>query len=934
MSNTSFGPLSHTFHGGNRAALIRAARAAGWTGEEASFIDASVNLNPLGPPACLKEVLLSSYDSLLEYPDPSYSELADKAAHYHHNGSVDYVFGNGADELIFALARLLAKSGGTTSSGALVHIPCFASYIEALEAAGLSTFTSHQWEELFHFEPVQDPRGIGSIWFGAPNNPDGELPEGYPDSILAVAERNPGIFYIVDEAFIEFSVKDSLLQKSILPDNIAVIRSLTKICAVPGLRIGYAVLSPQLGALLRKELPNWPLNALAESFARRIFDDPETPGFITATQQFIKHERERFLTLLTPLYECSLSRANFLMIRPRIKVGQVKTPGASDLAGNTSRAGAAGGAGADGTAGAALRHYALSRGIAFRDCSTIPGLSAEWSRIGIKRPEENDTIIKALLDFAEGAGVPPTGFAIQPHKKRAKALMIQGCSSSAGKSVLVSALCRIMRNRGIDVAPFKAQNMSNNSAVTPDGLEIGRAQAVQALACGLVPDVRMNPVLIKPEGDSTSQIILNGKPWGRRTARDYYADKLDMVRAAQNAYDSLASEHEVIILEGAGSPAEINLKEGDFVNMQAALYAEADVYLVGDIDRGGVFAAFLGHLATFDAEERRRLKGFIINKFRGDADLLKPAYELLKRYTAIPVVGCIPYFRDIIIPEEDEHRLLSSFVAGAATGQADIASNKLAIGTLQFPHGSNLTDFEAFAVESDVSLVPVLDPADMEGLDALIIPGTKTTIGDLLWLEQRGLAEKLVQQASHGLLVFGICGGYQMLGERIYDPEHIESPRTVQAGLGLLPLETAFVPNKTLYHGSYSAYWPSAYEGATPHDIIAIQGYEIHHGQTRVLTTRCESACFDDSPVFPFIRNNVGEALGYCKGTVMGTYLHGVFDNDHFRTAFLNMLRRRKGLASQEIRQAPQTDRELQKLADLVETHCDIDRMLKNLDLK
>ena len=911
MSHISF-ETGHASHGGNRDSLIRAARAAGWTGDDASFIDASVNLNPLGPPACLKEVLLSSYDSILMYPDPSYGDLVEKAAHFHHNVSVDYVFGNGADELIFALARMLVKSWEITPGCALVHIPCYTSYIEALKAVGLNIITTYRYEDLLQFNQEKDSRKIRCIWLGAPNNPDGELPEGYPDSILSGAERNPGVFYIVDEAFIDFSNGDSLLQRPYLPANIVVIRSLTKIFTVPGLRIGYAVLSKQLGTLLRKELPNWPLNVIAELFAQRIFTDPKIPDFITATQQLIKAEQERVLTLLTPFYECSLSRANFFIIRSRFKVSPDGTPG---------------------EAGVALRYYALSRGIALRDCSAIPGLGEEWSRIGLRRPEENNTILRTLLAFAEGASSQNEGFALHLSKKRARALMIQGCSSSAGKSILVSALCRIMRNRGIDVAPYKAQNMSNNSAISHDGLELGRAQAVQALACGLLPDVRMNPVLIKPEGESTSQIILNGKPWGRRTARDYYADKTDLVRAAQVAYDSLAREHELIILEGAGSPAEINLKDGDFVNMQAALHAEADVYLVGDIDRGGVFAAFLGHLATFDAEERRLLKGFIINKFRGDLNLLKPAYELFKGYTNIPIVGCIPYYNDIFIPEEDEHRLLNSAVTGSAVGKVDMALNKLAIGILQLPHGSNFTDFEAFVVESDVTLIPVQNAIDLEGLDALIIPGTKTTIEDLLWLKQRGLVDKLVQQASEGLFVFGICGGYQMLGMWIRDPEHIESRWSVKPGLGLLPLETEFVDKKTLYHGTYTVYWPSSYNVEGSYDILSIRGYEIHHGQTRILAARDGDVCFDDTTLFPFMKNSAGEALGYWKDSVMGTYLHGVFDNDHFRTAFLNMLRKRKKLALQEIRQAPQIDRELQKLADLVEANCDIKKMLKNLGL-
>ena len=896
MENHKILDHPHLIHGGNRSLLLQRARSLGWTGADATFIDASVNLNPLGPPPFLKEVLFHSYESLVAYPDPAYRELSALAAQYHQSSSeVDFVFGNGADELIFTLPRMLKK---ITGDRALLRNPSYGSYLEALELAGFSVQTEQNWDRVFckFDDKLGDEPDI--IWFGAPNNPDGELPQDYPDCIIKLAREHPKVFLVIDEAFIDFTQAPSLLNRGNVPNNVIVLRSLTKIYAVPGLRIGYGVLLKEMASLLRKELPNWPLNSLAEAFAKRVFTDSEIPEFINRTKQFTAKERTRLVECLSSRYELCPSTGNFFLLRP--------------LGGNDKD-------------GKALRDYCLSHGIALRDCGNFPGLGPSWSRLGLQNADDNDRLLKVLLDFA---GVSKPELHIHHRvKRRARALMIQGCSSSVGKSVLVTALCRIMRNRGIDVAPYKAQNMSNNSAVTPDGGEIGRAQAVQAQACGLLPDVRMNPVLIKPEGDTCSQIILNGKAWGRRSARDYYADKAELIKHAQVAYDSLAHEHELIILEGAGSPGEINLKDGDFVNMQAARYAEADVYLVGDIDRGGVFASFIGHLATFDTEERRLLKGFIINKFRGDETLLAPAYEILRGYTSIPVVGCIPYFKDIIIPEEDEHRLLNY----SYTRQEK--AEDLKIGILELPHVSNYTDFEAFAVEPTVTLITVDKPDKIKEIDALIIPGTKTTIKDLEWLEQRGLAQTIQERGRDGMVVFGICGGCQILGTYIRDPKRIESACAVKKGLGLLPVETHFEPAKNLHYGIYEYCWPWNEESDELPAWEPLTGYEIHHGRTELQGPSDIGNEMAPSSAGPFVRAKDGTLLGYWQGTVMGTYLHGIFDNDQFRTRFINMLRRRKGLSPQKSIQAPTIDREIQKLAELVEQHCQIDVLLQNLGL-
>ena len=367
--------------------------------------------------------------------------------------------------------------------------------------------------------------------------------------------------------------------------------------------------------------------------------------------------------------------------------------------------------------------------------------------------------------------------------------MVQGTASHVGKSVMVSALCRILRQDGFRVAPFKAQNMSNNSYVTADGGEIGRAQAAQAQAAGVEPKVEMNPVLLKPEADHTSQVVLMGRPQGSTGAREYF-DRIKprLWQAVRKSLNSLREDFDVVVIEGAGSPAEINLKAAEIVNMAVARYANAPVLLCGDIDRGGVFASLVGTMELLEPDERALVRGFIINKFRGDLSLLTDGLTWLEQRTGVPVAGVVPYFRDIHIPEEDSVPL--EYAAPASK------ESLLDIAVVYLPHISNFDDFDPLARENGVSLRYVASPGQLGRPDLVILPGTKTTIPDFCWMEERSIPQAVQEAHRNGSAIIGICGGYQMLGTGISDPHNVESSRSECKGLGLLPSSTVFAPSK------------------------------------------------------------------------------------------------------------------------------------------
>ncbi|MCE2572524.1 cobyric acid synthase [Motilimonas eburnea] len=452
----------------------------------------------------------------------------------------------------------------------------------------------------------------------------------------------------------------------------------------------------------------------------------------------------------------------------------------------------------------------------------------------------------------------------------AKPMMMMGCTSDAGKSLLVAAACRVLANRGMKVAPFKAQNMSNNAAVTPDGLEIGRAQYLQALAARAVPDVRMNPVLLKPSAETFSQVIVNGVADKAISAMPWMDRKSVLWQHVTRALSSLQADYEQLVIEGAGSPAEINLRAGDIVNMAVALETQADVYLISDIDRGGSFAHLLGTWACLAEEEQRLIKGFVLNKFRGDPKLLGNAMDWLEAKTGIPTVANIPMY-DHRLPEEDAFRGQDTYVKG-----------ELNIALLIYPYAANMDEFDPLFHQVGVNVSVIREPQDLSRYDAVVLPGSKNSGASMAYLVKTGLAQSIIMAAKSGKLVLGICGGLQILGEQLLDPNHLEAGDF--AGLGLLPLTTELAAIKATSQVHFE--WQGQ----------RISGYEIHHGQTK-----------QHGAVSDFLQPN----LGWQRDNVVGIYLHGAFDNAAFMAWFVNQLG--QDLPTQDWHQV--IDVELEKLA-------------------
>jgi adenosylcobyric acid synthase len=495
----------------------------------------------------------------------------------------------------------------------------------------------------------------------------------------------------------------------------------------------------------------------------------------------------------------------------------------------------------------------------------------------------------------------------------ARTLMVQGTASSVGKSLLVTALCRWFRREGLRVAPFKSQNMALNSAVTPDGLEIGRAQAVQAEACGLAPSVDMNPILLKPEGERRSQVVVLGKPLGSMNAAEYQEYKPRLTTVIAESLARLRAAHDIVVIEGAGSPAEINLKPRDIVNMHVARLADAPVLLAGDIDRGGVFAAFVGTLALLDDDERARVAGFIVNKFRGDVALLESGLRYLHERTGKPVLGVVPYVPNLRIADEDSTSL------EARQQRRRAGAHELEIAVVRLPRISNYDDFEPLEHEPGVVVRFVDEPRELCGADLAIIPGTKSTVPDLQWLNERGFAAEIRARARRGEAVLGICGGCQMLGETIEDALALESPHARVEALGLLPLCTRFEPGKITAPVRARVGAPSFLTRRAQGSEV--DGYEIHMG--RVEATRACGAAFE-------LRSRSGAAVHVSDGAVssdghvVGTTLHGLFENAELRAGMLAELRERRGItAPAAAAPIPGKQAEYDRLEAAVSSHID-----------
>lgn len=498
----------------------------------------------------------------------------------------------------------------------------------------------------------------------------------------------------------------------------------------------------------------------------------------------------------------------------------------------------------------------------------------------------------------------------------AKTIMLQGTSSHVGKSILTTALCRILYQDGFKVVPFKAQNMALNSYVTKNGGEMGRAQVAQAEAAHLDPCVEMNPVLLKPTGNSCSQVILLGKPIGNMSAREYHNGySLKALAVVEKCLHTLMENYDAVVIEGAGSPAEVNLKANDIVNMRVAKMISAPVLLIADIDRGGALASVVGTLELLEPDERALVKGIVINKFRGDINLLKPALDFLEQKTGKPVLGVVPYLEDMGIDDEDSVSLDDKRV--------DVERD-IEIAVLRTPKISNFTDFDALAGECDVNVRYVKQGETLGHPDLVILPGSKNTTEDLLWLRDHGFERELVDLVNQGTPLIGVCGGFQMLGREVRDPEHTESSFDEVAGLGFLDIITTFAADKVTHQVTAAAH-NNNFLGLHYSDE-QMTGYEIHMGRTEVMNSaQCAFVIKSRSG------ENVNSTDGVVRsdGLVMGTYIHGIFDNDRFRRAVINALRARKGLSALTV----MTDTNVRKqqaynrLANTVRSSLDIKKL-------
>ncbi len=494
--------------------------------------------------------------------------------------------------------------------------------------------------------------------------------------------------------------------------------------------------------------------------------------------------------------------------------------------------------------------------------------------------------------------------------------MIQGTMSGVGKSLITAGLCRVFVRMGFRAAPFKSQNMALNSFITEEGLEMGRAQAVQAQAAGIQPSVRMNPILLKPTSDIGSQVIVNGEVVGTMTAQKYFVYKKSLIPQIREAYESLAAESDIIVIEGAGSPAEINLKKNDIVNMGMAELANAPVLLTGDIDRGGVFAQLVGTQILLTGAEQDRIKGFLINKFRGDRALLEPGLKMLFEKTGKPTLGVIPY---LDVDLEDEDSLTDRFL-NKNEGQ----SLPLKATVIKLPRISNFTDFLTLSNCSCIELNYAGKPSELAGADLIILPGTKNTMADLEWLRSSGMEKAVLSAYREGAVLFGICGGYQMLGEELSDPYHAEEGGTMQ-GMGLLPVRTVYAKKKTRSRMSGNILEiKGALRGLSG---LPAEGYEIHMGDTK--------PCTEEKAYLTKIRDmRTGEIKtdGYSTDRVYGTYLHGFFDREEIVIKTAEILLQRKGLPAEHITVTPLHDhreKQFDKLADALQEGLEMDRILQ-----
>ncbi len=851
-------------HGGN---IFHHRRHRG--NNQKPLFDFSANINPAGPPEWLRSVLNREMENLVHYPDPLCLELKEAAARYHAVEPSSIIPANGTTELLYTLPQCFP------GRRIVLPVPSYIDYRKVFTNSGHRIVTfALQPDQQFDLNCDQ----LGSflqdndlVILGSPNNPTGNVVG--MQSLLELAESFSSCEFIIDEAFLDFVGEGmSVAGKR---ENITTLNSMTKFYALAGLRIGYGVFSEKLAASIQQKLPPWTVNHLAQVVGSRCLEDKE---YQQNSRENLRGLRTGLIERLEQFADLTIfpSEANYLLIRLD-----------------------------SGTTAQELYEKMLENNIIIRVCDNYEGLDESYFRIAVRTEEENRYFIDTLTSVLKNKQTSKTVKRMRP---QGRSLMFQGTSSNAGKSVLTAALCRILLQDGVRVAPFKAQNMSLNSFVTLDGLEMGRAQVVQAQAARLDPDVRMNPVLLKPNSDTGSQVIVHGKAVGNMNVTSYHQYKQTAMDAARRSYIELASEFDAVILEGAGSPGEVNLKKNDFVNMAMAQYAKAPVLLVGDIDRGGIYASFIGTMDVLTEQERECVAGFVVNRFRGLASLLDDAHRYVKDYTGKEVFGVIPYLSDLGLPEEDS----VSFKAGLFDSETP-ENDYVDIALINLGHISNFTDLEPFLEEPDVHLRVISAVEALGNPDCIIIPGSKNVMDDILQLRNNGLLDEIAKLAQKGCEIVGICGGYQILGRSMADPVGIESSKSSVTGLGLLDIETTLMSDKTLVRKT-GVHRPSG---------LQVFGYEIHHGKSH--STDTSLLLFDDQSV-------CGTASD--DGRIWGSYLHGIFDSDQFRRWFIDRIRSRKGYQPVGTVIAPyDLEPAFDRLADVVREYLDMDKIYRLLQL-